>query len=526
MAYKKYIKRDGKIYGPYIYQSKRVDGKVISEYCGAESKIDYKKIAIFIFGILILISLIVFIFNNKENITGNIILNKQVNSQIESVQQNLSISLKEGEFVPSLSKIVFETSENNYEYFLSDLILNEAPSKGDYYIEGNSISGNGEGYGLKGEEIIYPSVYFTLILKKTTPSQEEVNLEETVTTETTETTTVEVNVTEPITETIPEETIIIEEPVVENSIEETTTTETTTEPITETIPEETIIIEEPVVENSIEETTTTESTSETNTATETTTTEEPSLSITGGVISNLLKSVSNFFLGLGITGRVTNNPNMIEINGETSKDKPFVYSLQDGESFELLSGSVKTDSNILNDNLIQILYQDNQVIVETIYSELKEGFGKEYIGESGKTIYLKVPEELVGKDSNIKIIYNNQDLLSSGEDNEEKIILNPLQKIGKIGPLSDSEKEILSSNFKDQEVKTIKSELFNGRYIVGYEFDKYFIEYSYDSNLSKEDLDAQMEKDRTKWLRDILQRFSEEQIVSQKVDEFNLTFPL
>ena len=493
MAYKKYIKRDGKIYGPYIYQSKRVDGKVISEYCGAESKIDYKKIAIFIFGILILISLIVFIFNNKENITGNIILNKQVNSQIESVQQNLSISLKEGEFVPSLSKIVFETSENNYEYFLSDLILNEAPSKGDYYIEGNSISGNGEGYGLKGEEIIYPSVYFTLILKKTTPSQEEVNLEETVTTETTETTTVEVNVTEPITETIPEETIIIEEPVVENSIEETTTTE---------------------------------STSETNTATETTTTEEPSLSITGGVISNLLKSVSNFFLGLGITGRVTNNPNMIEINGETSKDKPFVYSLQDGESFELLSGSVKTDSNILNDNLIQILYQDNQVIVETIYSELKEGFGKEYIGESGKTIYLKVPEELVGKDSNIKIIYNNQDLLSSGEDNEEKIILNPLQKIGKIGPLSDSEKEILSSNFKDQEVKTIKSELFNGRYIVGYEFDKYFIEYSYDSNLSKEDLDAQMEKDRTKWLRDILQRFSEEQIVSQKVDEFNLTFPL
>ncbi|MEX0932971.1 MAG: hypothetical protein WDZ77_02640 [Candidatus Pacearchaeota archaeon] len=36
MAYKKYIKRDGKIYGPYIYHSKRVDGKVISEYKGSK----------------------------------------------------------------------------------------------------------------------------------------------------------------------------------------------------------------------------------------------------------------------------------------------------------------------------------------------------------------------------------------------------------------------------------------------------------------------------------------------------------
>ena len=34
MAYEKYIKKNGKVYGPYLYHSKRVDGKVISEYRG------------------------------------------------------------------------------------------------------------------------------------------------------------------------------------------------------------------------------------------------------------------------------------------------------------------------------------------------------------------------------------------------------------------------------------------------------------------------------------------------------------
>lgn len=38
MTYKKYIKKNGKIYGPYIYHSKRVDGKVISEYYGIKEE--------------------------------------------------------------------------------------------------------------------------------------------------------------------------------------------------------------------------------------------------------------------------------------------------------------------------------------------------------------------------------------------------------------------------------------------------------------------------------------------------------
>ena len=34
MVYKKYIKRGGKVYGPYLYKSIKKDGKVITEYLG------------------------------------------------------------------------------------------------------------------------------------------------------------------------------------------------------------------------------------------------------------------------------------------------------------------------------------------------------------------------------------------------------------------------------------------------------------------------------------------------------------
>ena len=34
MVFKKYIKRGGKVYGPYLYENKRVDGKVVTTYVG------------------------------------------------------------------------------------------------------------------------------------------------------------------------------------------------------------------------------------------------------------------------------------------------------------------------------------------------------------------------------------------------------------------------------------------------------------------------------------------------------------
>ena len=43
MAYKRYIKRGDKFYGPYVYHSRKVNGKVISEYHGHAKKVERKK---------------------------------------------------------------------------------------------------------------------------------------------------------------------------------------------------------------------------------------------------------------------------------------------------------------------------------------------------------------------------------------------------------------------------------------------------------------------------------------------------
>lgn len=42
MAYKKYIKKDGRIYGPYIYHSRKIKGRVTSEYLGKSEEIGTK----------------------------------------------------------------------------------------------------------------------------------------------------------------------------------------------------------------------------------------------------------------------------------------------------------------------------------------------------------------------------------------------------------------------------------------------------------------------------------------------------
>ena len=67
MAYKKYIKRDGKVYGPYIYHSRKVNGKVISEYRGKyeEKNNKRKQILTFLIIALVIFSLIIGLNYNK-----------------------------------------------------------------------------------------------------------------------------------------------------------------------------------------------------------------------------------------------------------------------------------------------------------------------------------------------------------------------------------------------------------------------------------------------------------------------------
>jgi len=167
MAYKKYIKRGGKIYGPYIYHSRRVDGKVISEYRGTGRSKKFTKNLLSIFaGIFLLVILLAafYVTVNRPSLTGQALLDLDaVYSEGQPLQGKIKIFLHDGELIPNSSKLTFESVGSVYEYSLSDLVSEESV-EGQYFIENSLISGSGFGYGTKGEKEIFPELEFIILI--------------------------------------------------------------------------------------------------------------------------------------------------------------------------------------------------------------------------------------------------------------------------------------------------------------------------------------------------------------------------
>ena len=106
MSYKKYIHKNGKLYGPYVYHSRRVNGKVVSDYHGVHKK-KYSNLPIFfIFAVLILIITgLILNFNINKSISGQPTFGIDATySEGESLQGVVRIGLKEGEFLPASTK--------------------------------------------------------------------------------------------------------------------------------------------------------------------------------------------------------------------------------------------------------------------------------------------------------------------------------------------------------------------------------------------------------------------------------------
>ncbi|MDO8517471.1 MAG: hypothetical protein Q7S33_05095, partial [Nanoarchaeota archaeon] len=316
MVYKKYIKRDGKIFGPYLYKSKKENGKVITEYLGKENQSGQKKKtkfnAFYSFIVIIFLILILsFTFFINSPLTGKTIFDFSSSSNLnletpasynlgDLVYGNVSLGLKNGELIPADSVVRFSLNKQTKDVLISDLISAQS-ANGDFYSEGFVLTGSGLGYGIEGTKESYPDVDFVLKIVSG-----EIQTEETTT---------------------PAETI---EPVQNETTEtpvETPTTETLEETTTETT--ETTTTPESVVETPI------------------TDTDQTSL-ITGNVIA----SGAN------------------EISGKVSKDQPFEYNLNNGETAEVVSSSQPV--------IIEI--KGNKIYVTTNYAVEEKGFGQDYLG--------------------------------------------------------------------------------------------------------------------------------------------------
>ncbi len=118
MVYEKFIKKGGKVYGPYIYHSRRVDGKVVSEYQGSKKsffkKFNFnsekvKKIIILFLGICFLIFMVYFLIHlEKKSISGLTILELiySEDNQTVLVQDQQGNNIVSLQFLNSLKSIV------------------------------------------------------------------------------------------------------------------------------------------------------------------------------------------------------------------------------------------------------------------------------------------------------------------------------------------------------------------------------------------------------------------------------------
>ena len=399
MAYERYIKKGGKIYGPYTYHSKKKDGKVFSEYIGKD--IDEKianrrkhfsrKIILFLgfFSFLILAIFLVFLLNTR--LTGKASLEIE-NTYIygEKMAGSVKLNLKNGEFLPTSTKVIIDNSGNKQEYLLSDLI-SESAIEGNYYIENKEITGSGLGYGIKGEKVTYPEVDFTLKISETY-KEEKIKEESTDEAQQTETTNTEITISE--------------------------TTDTETE----------ITQEETEIEKIKEESTETTASEITDTETQIGATQETSqetTSITGEVVSETIK----------------------EISGKVSKNNPYVYTLTKGQTAEITSSSKDVNLKI----------KDNIAEITTSYEEKEQGFGKDYLTNYLTELNIDITAlGLIAKEGklSVSLVYNNEELVSASkvisvenatvQQSEEKI------KEEKNKTKEIKEKEVTEENITEQ----------------------------------------------------------------------------
>jgi len=133
MVYKRYIKKGGKVYGPYTYHSRKENGKVVSEYLGKNSgsvkkNNSYSKVfSLILLTVIILFACYSVVFQNSENISVNDFNFGKVSSFVSNSFSKISFvitgfDVEEGSSEPSTS------SESSSESSSSDSGASESSS--------------------------------------------------------------------------------------------------------------------------------------------------------------------------------------------------------------------------------------------------------------------------------------------------------------------------------------------------------------------------------------------------------------
>lgn len=460
MAYKRYIKKGGKTYGPYFYESYKKNGQVFSRYIGTEDPDEKKKVKKFfkktfskefLFGAGFVFFLLVIFLISRNGLTGFVTLNFQEEYIAgDVVNGSVDFILKQGELVPADTIVRVDNAGEISDYKLSDLIRgNVNKISGDFYVSGKEISGSGEGYGLEGWKILnYSDVEFSMRIF------EQVVKNETSSTET-ENQTSETGENETSQELVENQTETSENISSESETSETIVEETSDEGSGESA-ESSEVSESEETSDGVEEQESAE-----NEASENPETEEIPKDLEVSESEETSDEGSETGTSV-ITGGVITEINEVEIiSGVVNINEPFIYELEENYGAELISSEPEGEANLR--------VEDSKAIVTTDYAEKEPGFGSEYLTDETLNLSIALNEiGLTAKEGNFKVqlIYGdkelaaiNQEIKSDFEEmeNQTQIDETENQTIPEVNETFENDSIIVSDNLtRDMPISEVR----------------------------------------------------------------------
>src|SRR3989344_4480072 len=428
-------------------------------------KIGARKIFI-VAGFLVLGILSMFYFN-YSSLTGNAILSITTNYDPNStLDGKLLLSLKPGELIPENTNVSISIGNSSYEYLLKDLV-NENSVEGNFYGEGFSLSGSGNGFGVAGTKD--SDVDFVMKVTKTGGNSESNSGSSN------------------------------SEGSNEGSSDETTTEATPAETTTEEITKD----------NSNEKK---------NEKSEESPAEE---SLDNGVEESLDSSEESSGGIAGITGTVVASLET-EISGTVNKNEPYIYELEPGQKAEIVSSSQDVTFS-QQGNIVTI---NTDYTEEIGFGE--DYLGEDYTYDLEidlSSLNLDVEEgELV-----VELNYDGEELISVSSilsiDNPQQTVVTkeivPSEiELTKDLALNDEELLILKENTGKDEAEISKAVEVGDRLIIKFEIGEYWSESSYDVSLEETELNYQIEIERAKFLKRLANSLLKSEVETKDVEKY------
>jgi hypothetical protein len=415
----------------------------------------------YLFFIVVIIGLFFVLYYSNSGVSGHLVFDVETNYvENESLQGQLSLSMKPGELLPSDTEIVVELGNETHIFLLSDLV-SESLVNGSYYIEGKNLESEGQGYGVAGEAVIYPDVNFVMEVSESLSSSSnttpEIDTEESSGSEDEGNSTTEEETEEEIdTE---EETAPITGEVISGSV------------ISETIDE---------VEGSVNAQ------------------ESYEYNLEEGQTAEILSSDEDVLL--------TIEGNTVIVTTEYSES-----SLGFGEIY---LGDDVLYSLVVNLEELEILAKEGQLTMSVVY-------GEEEITSVSTTLNVENATSSVS-DSTIPVSSNvtSNDTLSNVNLSNVTSNYTYVEENASEYSLTQEELFLIIAETGTDNVKITKSQVLNGRLIIKFELGDYWAEKTYDYPKDETELNSLIELDRVKWIKKIAEKLKSTGAFVENVDTY------